>query len=368
MIASIIARSRASPTGSTASRRRSAARSCWCTGASTSCPRGWAGCSPRRSSSCSSARSTTRSRSGFVLTFLLAGMGLAGMVHTARNLARIAVSAGRAEPVFAGESAQFRLYLDGARRVRAAGDPRAPSRRRARSSWSTLPPGALAEVVLAVPAPRARLAAARARDARDALPARPVPRLELRRARRALPRLSAPGALAPAALQRRGILPARCARRPRATTTSPGCAATSSPTRRATWRGRRSRAATTCSPSSSPARRRRELWLDWRSLGVGFDVEQRLSRLAGWVLAAERAGTRYGLRLPGRGDRARPRRCAPHRLPAGARAAPGAGTMTPSAHPLAPEVRLASTRDLAWLIGSLAARDRAARDCVRRGG
>src|SRR5882672_9450627 len=49
---------------------------------------------------------------GFGLTFLLAGMGIAGMVHTARNLARMAVSVGRAEPVFAGEAAQFRLYLD----------------------------------------------------------------------------------------------------------------------------------------------------------------------------------------------------------------------------------------------------------------
>ena len=37
---------------------------------------------------------------GFALTFLLGGLGLVGMVHTARNLARIAVSAGRAEPVF----------------------------------------------------------------------------------------------------------------------------------------------------------------------------------------------------------------------------------------------------------------------------
>src|SRR5437868_1511419 len=32
---------------------------------------------------------------GFALTFLLGGMGLAAMVHTARNLARIAVSTGR---------------------------------------------------------------------------------------------------------------------------------------------------------------------------------------------------------------------------------------------------------------------------------
>src|ERR687884_1976759 len=50
---------------------------------------------------------------GFALTFLLAGMALAGMVHTARNLARMAVSVGRTEAVFAGEQAQFRVYLDG---------------------------------------------------------------------------------------------------------------------------------------------------------------------------------------------------------------------------------------------------------------
>jgi uncharacterized protein (DUF58 family) len=41
-----------------------------------------------------------------------------------------------------------------------------------------------------------------------------------------------------------------------------------------------------------------ELWLDWRLLPAG-GLEQRLSLLAGWVLAAERCGVRYGLRLPG---------------------------------------------------------------------
>lgn len=54
-----------------------------------------------------------------------------------------------------------------------------------------------------------------------------------------------------------------------------------------------------------------ELWLDWRLLPPGLGSEARLSRLAGWVLAADRAGTPYGLRLPGvelapgRGDRHR---------------------------------------------------------------
>jgi uncharacterized protein (DUF58 family) len=42
-----------------------------------------------------------------------------------------------------------------------------------------------------------------------------------------------------------------------------------------------------------------ELWLDWQLLPAGMRPEQRLSRLAGWVLAAERAGAHYGLRLPG---------------------------------------------------------------------
>jgi uncharacterized protein (DUF58 family) len=41
-----------------------------------------------------------------------------------------------------------------------------------------------------------------------------------------------------------------------------------------------------------------ELWLDWARLAQ-FNVEQRLSRLAGWVLEAERSGVHYGLRLPG---------------------------------------------------------------------
>jgi uncharacterized protein (DUF58 family) len=51
-----------------------------------------------------------------------------------------------------------------------------------------------------------------------------------------------------------------------------------------------------------------ELWLDERLLPAGLGLEQRLSRLAGWVLAAEQAGAHYGLRLPaveiapGRGD------------------------------------------------------------------
>lgn len=42
-----------------------------------------------------------------------------------------------------------------------------------------------------------------------------------------------------------------------------------------------------------------ELWLDYQTAGTPA-AEERLSRLAAWVLAAERMGADYGLRLPGR--------------------------------------------------------------------
>ena len=41
-----------------------------------------------------------------------------------------------------------------------------------------------------------------------------------------------------------------------------------------------------------------ELWLGWAA-AQGGDVEERLSRLAAWVMAADRAGLACGLRLPG---------------------------------------------------------------------
>ena len=43
---------------------------------------------------------------------------------------------------------------------------------------------------------------------------------------------------------------------------------------------------------------RQELWLDW-SACAPLAPEERLSRLAAWTLAADRADADYGLRLPG---------------------------------------------------------------------
>src|SRR5437763_13627942 len=87
---------------------------------------------------------------GFGLTFLLAGLALAGMVHTARNLARMAVSAGRAEPVFAGETAQFGCTW---RRPPASSALRSSCAMCARGPrlWPTWRPPAPAEVFPACP-------------------------------------------------------------------------------------------------------------------------------------------------------------------------------------------------------------------------
>jgi uncharacterized protein (DUF58 family) len=234
---------------------------------------------------------------GFALTFFLAGLGLAGMVHTARNLARIAVSTGRAEPVFAGEAAQFRLYLDG----RTAFDrPSILARHLASGSQLVVdvPANGVAEVVLAVPAARRGwvplgrvmletrfpLGLFRAwsyvePDARCLAYPRPE--------RSPLPPFSGEAAA--------GSLHAQ-------TTGSDDFAGLrnyqrSDSPRHIAWKAvARSDEMLTKQFAGDAAA---ELWLDAKLLPAGLGLEQRLSRLAGWVLAADRAGAHYGLRLPG---------------------------------------------------------------------
>jgi uncharacterized protein (DUF58 family) len=246
---------------------------------------------------------------GFALTFLLAGLGLAGMVHTARNLARIAVSPGRAEPVFAGESAQFRLYLDG----RAAFDRPAILARHLASGAQLVvdvPAAAATEVVLAVPAPRRGwVALGRVMletrfplglfrawshvepDARCLVYPRPE--------HSPLPPFSGEAAAGAARTPTPGSDDFAGLR---------GYQSSDSP-RHIAWKAvARSQEMLTKQFTGEAAA---ELWLDARLLPPGLTLEQILSRLAGWVLAAERAGAHYGLRLagveiaPARGDQHR---------------------------------------------------------------
>ncbi len=57
---------------------------------------------------------------GFVVTFLLAGAGALGMLHTYRNLEGIILDFAPAPPVFAGETARFPVHVDTGERPRWA--------------------------------------------------------------------------------------------------------------------------------------------------------------------------------------------------------------------------------------------------------
>jgi uncharacterized protein (DUF58 family) len=234
---------------------------------------------------------------GFALTFMLAGMALAGMVHTARNIARIAVSAGRCEAVFVGDPAQFRVHLES-----RAGFDRPSILARHLASGSQLvvdiAAGGVADVVLAVPA-----------RSRGWLP---IGRVMLE-TRFPLGLFRAWSYLEPEANCLVYPRPERSPLPPHSADAASGSLHTPS-TGNEDFAGLRS-----YQPSDSPrhvawkavahsddmltkqfsGEAAAELWLDWELLPARLDVEQRLSRLAGWVLAAERAGAHYGLRLPG---------------------------------------------------------------------
>jgi uncharacterized protein (DUF58 family) len=234
---------------------------------------------------------------GFALTFVLAGLGLVGMVHTARNLARVAVSVGRTQPVFAGEAAQFRLILDG--RVPFE-RPAILARHLASGAQLVIdiPAAAVVEAVLAVPAAqrgwlplgrvmletRFPLGLFRAwshvePEARCLVYPRPE--------RSPLPPPGSDagaGSLRPQSIGNEDFAALRAYQR-------------SDSPRHVAWKAAaRSEGMLTKQFSGEAAT---ELWLDWQLMPGSLGLEQRLSRLAGWVLAAERSGANYGLRLPG---------------------------------------------------------------------
>jgi uncharacterized protein (DUF58 family) len=234
---------------------------------------------------------------GFALTFLLAGMGLAGMVHTTRNLARLAVSAGRAEPVFAGERAQFHLHLDN----RSPFDrPAILVRHLASNAQQVLDLPALAVRVAVLPVPAARRGWLRltrvlleTRFPLGLFRAWSYVELEVRclvyprPERSPLPAPAADAAAGAARAQAQGSDDFSGLR---------GYQPSDSP-RHVAWKAA-ARAESMLTKQFSGAAGA-ELWLDWSLLAGMPADEQRLSRLCGWVLQAEQAGARYGLRLPG---------------------------------------------------------------------
>ena len=240
---------------------------------------------------------------GHALVFLLAGLGLVAMLHTFRNLLGLRLTPGRAEPVFAGELARFPLYLENTgERPRCAiefafafafGD--------GPTVTHDIAATATACVTVACPAPRRG-------------------RLD-------------PGRLTLATRYPLGLFRAwsyaqpvlRCLVYPRAIETplpAPGAVArngkhqgTGGDDDFAGLRLHQPNDSPRHIASKSVARdieerpllikqfaggAADELWLDWSATAGDVADETRLSLLAGWVLAADRASARYALRLPGR--------------------------------------------------------------------
>jgi len=233
---------------------------------------------------------------GFILTFLLVGMGMVSILHTYRNLAHLSVSAGRVEPAFAGGAVRFHLHFDNACKFdRVAIEVRCESA----TATTDVPAQSSASVTLALPAAR-----------RGWLR---LPRVTVR-TRYPVGLLRAWSYVQPDVKALVYPRPDDSALPPLAAVPDYG-GAVQAGTGTDDFMGLRP-----YQPSDSPrhiawksvargevlltkvftGRGAHELWLDWTNLPSALDVEARLSRLTRQVLLAEEADVAYGLRLPGR--------------------------------------------------------------------
>ncbi|MBS1197366.1 MAG: hypothetical protein H6R18_1151 [Proteobacteria bacterium] len=235
---------------------------------------------------------------GHALVFLLAGLGPVGMVHVYRNLAGISITPGRAEPVFAGETAHFFLHLGQERQearfgleISARGNPYVRCELPAAGQISVaLPVAARRRGWLALPvlnlASRYPLGFFRAWSTpRFAIECLVYPRPLM------LP--LPPASPAPISGTRHGDGGQEdfAGLRLRQPADSP---------RHIAWKAAaRDGAEKPLLVKQFSGGAQNELWLDWRLLPDEMDTETRLSVLTGWVLAADAAGSRYGLSLPG---------------------------------------------------------------------
>jgi len=89
---------------------------------------------------------------GFILAFLLGATGIQSMLHTFRNMANLRIAAGRVQPVFAGELAQFQIRI--ANRARIHRYSIGVTRDRLNAVYVDVPPGDEITATIGVPATR----------------------------------------------------------------------------------------------------------------------------------------------------------------------------------------------------------------------
>lgn len=234
---------------------------------------------------------------GYVLVFLLAGLGISAILHAFRNLSRLHLSPGRAEPVFAGERAHFGLHLVNP----AAGDKLAIRLGLPGESpvLADVPAEGHADIELTLPAPR--------------------------RGWLAMPRITIETTY-PLGLVRAWAYAApdlRCLVYPAPATVAPplplgagdeqgnhsggsgnddfaGLRAhqlADSP-HHVAWKAVARQADGGLLTKLFSGEASETLWLDWADLPPGLDTESALAILTRWVLDAHAAGFAWGLRLP----------------------------------------------------------------------
>ena len=230
---------------------------------------------------------------GYILTFLLGGMGVVSILHTFRNLAHLYVSAGRVAPVFAGDTAQFQIFLEN-----RSDFVRHSIVLRCRRAAVNCDVAARAAAGVLIPLQAGRRGWLQLE--RVTLETR-FP-LGLMRAwsyvqpdLRALvyPRPDASSLPVTAAVSESGDAVAAGAGTDDFAGLRP-YQASDSPHHIAWKASARSEGLLTKLFSGSAAA---ELWFDWEEL-PDLDTESRLSRLTRWVTLADQHGLRYGLKLP----------------------------------------------------------------------
>ncbi|HTS52456.1 MAG TPA: DUF58 domain-containing protein [Burkholderiales bacterium] len=232
---------------------------------------------------------------GYLLTFLMSGVGIASILHTFRNLARLQLKPGRPDPVFAGGEALFPVLVANPdaitrRSIGMTGAGREPV-------FVDVGPGQTATVHIGMPtAQRGRL------------------RLEGLRALTTFPLglfhawstvdLDMHCLVYPRPEPGRVSLPGPRAGNAEGLETGQGQNdfaglrkyQAGDSLRHVAWKAlARGQPVMTKQFSGLAAG---ELWLEWDDLPTSLRLEERLSRLTRWVLEAARAGHPYGLRLP----------------------------------------------------------------------
>ncbi len=233
---------------------------------------------------------------GFMLTFLLAGMGSTAMLHTFRNIARLSLAPGKVEPVFMGETAHFGLVLHNPSNARfAVGAKRAKHRHIEPEFGDIASEGALTLQLPRVAEKRGRLACERI----EVFTEYPVglfhawSYVDFGSTCLVYPRPDSGSGALPldANAKGEGNVPIKGDEEFQSLRAyKPG-----DTPRQIAWKALARGQGLLVKEFGATASA--DLWLDYETLH-GLGMEARLSRLTWWVLEAERNQLAYGLRLP----------------------------------------------------------------------